>query len=139
MNFKALYLVGADVKGQLQDAGVAYIIYSCRGACLYLYLICSERCVQIAGASFVVVRAAAPKHELERLARNASGIGEGVTSTSAELRGRLEPLVYCRGFGCANVENKEVVDVHKTPFDCGSCARILTAIAALQLWQEDHV
>jgi len=101
------------------------------------YHLLKER--QIAGASFVVVRAAAPKHELERTARNATGTGEGVTSTSAELRGRLEPLVYCRGFGYANVENKEVVDVHKTPFDCGSCARILTAIAALQLWQEDHV
>jgi hypothetical protein len=91
----------------------------------------------------VVVRAAAPKAELERIARNGGGGagwgGEGVTSTSAELRGRLEPLVYCRGFGYANVESNEVIDVHKTPFDCGSCARILTAIAALQLWQEDHV
>jgi hypothetical protein len=33
------------------------------------------------------------------------------------------------------VEDSTVVDVRSTPFDCGSCARILTALAAMQLWQ----
>ena len=96
--------------------------------------------MQIAGAALVVVRAGAPRAEVERAAAQATGSGKAGDGTmdasaAAELRGRLEPLVWCRGYGLGRVEDSTVVNVNDTPFDCGSCARILTALASMQLWQ----
>ncbi|KAK3260801.1 hypothetical protein CYMTET_30263 [Cymbomonas tetramitiformis] len=82
--------------------------------------------LQIAGAAVAVVRAATP-------------LPEGTTELSPQDQIQSEPLIYCRGYGFEDVENGEVINIHESPFDCGSCACILTAIGALELWQEDAV